>query len=162
MSEKFEEMTKDELMEEAQRLDIDGRSGMDKAELLAAVQAADGGETASEVESTQDTSAGHTEKVVEAEQQTENGGFKVEGAGETGSEDGLSAIPEATGTPANGSDTDPVLDSEADRTDPEITYVGDTNTVKSRREEEDEQHERRKAADARIEEQQAQAKTNPW
>lgn len=158
MSNKFEDMTKDQLEDEAKRLDIEGRSTMNKDELLAAVQAADG----SDKGESQDTSGGHTEKVVEAEQQTDNGGFKVEGAGETGSEDGLSDVPKSAGTPANGSDTDPVLDSEADRTDPEITYVEDTNRIKSRREEEDEQHERRKAGDALIEAQQAEAKTNPW
>lgn len=42
------EMTKEELLEEAKRLDIEGRSTMNKDELLAAVQQAQGETTANE------------------------------------------------------------------------------------------------------------------
>lgn len=161
VSKKFEEMNKEELMDEAQRLDIEGRSSMDKAELLAAVQAADGSDK-SQAEETQDTSAGATVEVEQPEQTTENGGFQVQGAGETGSDEGLSDIPEADGPRAVTDEVNPVLDSEADYSEPTIEYVGDVNPVKSRQEEEDEQHERRKAADAEIEARQAAARTNPW
>lgn len=100
MSEKFEDMTKEELMDEAQE---------------------------------------------------ENGGFHVE-----------SDVPSPSGVTAGDTDTDPVKDSEADYSEPEVEYVADTNEVKSIQEEIDEQNARREAADAKVEETVKQAGQTPY
>lgn len=161
VSEKFEDMDKDELYEEAQRLDIDGRSTMDKAELLAAVQAADGSDGSGE-ESTDTTQAEESPvtdgaavdteaALVNGPDKEENGGFHVD-----------SGAAERSGPIAGDTDTDPVLDSEADYSEPEVEYVQDTNTVKSIREEIDEQNARREAADAQVEETIKQAGQTPY
>lgn len=148
MSEKFEDMNKEELMDEAQRLDIEGRSTMDKAELLAAVQAAEGSDESTESDGAAvDTQAA----LVDGPTQEENGGFHVE-----------SDLPEREGTIAGDTDTDPVRDSEAAYSEPEVEYVADTNEVKSIQEEVDEQNARREAADAKVEETVKQAGQTPF
>lgn len=155
---KFDEMTKDQLEDEAKRLDVDGRSTMNKDELLDAVKAADAGE--SEPKPAMDTT-GET-KLTEPEQQTTNGGFTVGGAGESGDDSALADIPKADGPKLIETDTDPVLDSEADYSEPTVEYVADANPIKSRQEEEAEQHARREAGDARIEEVQKAAGKTPY
>jgi hypothetical protein len=150
---KYDDMTKDELMEEAQRLDIDGRSGMDKAELHEAVVAADAGDESESAESPTGLEA-ETEPTSQ---------FHSQGAGEGESADKIGDMPEREGTTAGDTDTDPVLDSEADYTEPRAESGDDEGwRIKSRQEEEQEQHDRREAANAKIEETVKAAKTNPW
>lgn len=166
MADEQDDPTKDELYEKAQELDIDGRSTMDKAELEAAVAAAEAngdGESDGDGESEADASV-DTQAATAPDPDTERkGDYHPQGAGEGEDADAIGDIPRPDGeTIAGDTDTDPVLDSEADYSKPEVEYHADTNEVKSIQEEEEAQHERRKAADAKIEEAIKNAGTTPF
>lgn len=135
MTEHDDDVTKEELYEEAQELDVEGRSKMNKAELAEAVAAA-------EAESDGD---GPTEDDASPQETTE-----------------ADTTAEIVADPPAGIDPDSVEDPDASFAE-EGANVTDTGwVIKSRREEEDEQHARREAANAKVEETVKAAKTNPW
>jgi hypothetical protein len=128
------EPTKEELYEKAQELDIDGRSHMDKAELAEAVAAA---EAQPQSEPAPEDESNETPA---ASEEDTAGGFGPEVSEEDTEAQEATAI-------------------EVD----EVEQVTDTGwVIKSRAEEEAEQHERRKAADAVVEEKVANAETTPF
>lgn len=171
---KYDKMTKDELMEEAQRLDIDGRSTMDKAELKEAVVAADGG---GEDKPQQPVSNPEAEEegtgLVGDNDAEREGEYHPQGAGEGETADEIPELEEREEPIAGDTDVDPILDSEADYTPAENQVREDTggeetsgegegDQIKSRQQEEDEQVARTEAKNAEIEETIANAETSPW
>jgi hypothetical protein len=131
------EATKEELYEKAQELDVEGRSDMNKAELAAAVAAA---------EAEKDSAPAH-----------DHGELAGSDADNAGSDE----VAGGFGPETSVEDTE-AQKATAIEADPVGNYTDTGWEIKSRAQEEAEQHARREAGNALVEEIQAKARTNPW